>query len=48
MNLGIENEMGERRKSIQEYVDSLSDEEVRKELINRMICDAYSEYEDEN
>jgi len=44
----IEKEMEERRKSIREYVDSLTEEEVRNELINRMIYDAYSEYEDED
>jgi len=40
--------MEERRKSIQEYVGSLTEEELRRELINRMIYDAYSEYGNED
>ena len=43
----IERKMAARKESIQKYVDSLSEEEVRRMLVNWMINDAYDEYIDD-
>ena len=43
-----EEEMNERKASIKQYVDSLSNEEVRRILTNMLVNEAYRQYEQDD
>lgn len=42
----IEEEMKKKRKSVQKYVDSLSEEEAREMLVDMILNDSYKQYDD--